>query len=243
MYEKDGESTSSSTPMHYWNAAPDNWVEGAEQYAKGWIECFYGYHGLGPEDTRWPLEKYQKYSEEDLMKRRLRRRPRRRGDLPAHGPDGVVQGGLQHHRARRDPVREAPGQVHPQHPWDPREGEDGLKTLRHNVERWGCKGVKLYTAEWRQGSRGWKLTDPEAYKYLEACEELGIRNIHVHKGPTIWPLDKDAFDMADVDHAATDFPGLNFIVEHSGIRASTTSATWRRRSRTCTRVCPWWSAP
>jgi uncharacterized protein len=39
----------------------------------------------------------------------------------------------------------------------------------------------------------------------------------VHKGPTIWPLDKDAFDVADVDHAATDFPGLNFIIEHVGL--------------------------
>ncbi|HYA52909.1 MAG TPA: amidohydrolase family protein, partial [Streptosporangiaceae bacterium] len=45
----------------------------------------------------------------------------------------------------------------------------------------------------------------------------GIKNIHVHKGPTIWPLDKDAFDVADVDHAATDFPELNFIVEHVGL--------------------------
>ena len=45
----------------------------------------------------------------------------------------------------------------------------------------------------------------------------GIRNIHVHKGPTIWPLDKDAFDVADVDHAATNFPELNFIVEHVGL--------------------------
>ena len=49
MYEKDGEKYFVvDTHMHYWNAAPDNWVEGAEQYAKGWIECFYGYHGLGP---------------------------------------------------------------------------------------------------------------------------------------------------------------------------------------------------
>ncbi len=36
MYESNGEkSTSSSTGhMHYWNAAPDNWVPGAEKYAK-----------------------------------------------------------------------------------------------------------------------------------------------------------------------------------------------------------------
>jgi predicted TIM-barrel fold metal-dependent hydrolase len=101
--------------------------------------------------------------------------------------------------------------------WDPRDGEAGLETLRANVERYGSTGVKLYTAEWRQGSRGWTLKDPESYRYLDACEELGIKNIHVHKGPTIWPLDKDAFDVSDVDHAATDFPGLNFIVEHVGL--------------------------
>jgi uncharacterized protein len=39
----------------------------------------------------------------------------------------------------------------------------------------------------------------------------------VHKGPTIWPLNRDAFDVADVDGAATNFPELNFIVEHLGL--------------------------
>ena len=54
--------------MHYWNAAPDNWVPGAEQYAKGWIECFHAYQGLGPPETHWTIEHFQKYSEDDLMK-------------------------------------------------------------------------------------------------------------------------------------------------------------------------------
>jgi uncharacterized protein len=82
---------------------------------------------------------------------------------------------------------------------------------------WHPKGVKLYTAEWKGDSRGWTLKDPEAYRYLERAQQLGIKNMHLHKGPTIWPLDKDAFDVADVDHAATDFPELNFIVEHVGL--------------------------
>ncbi len=89
--------------------------------------------------------------------------------------------------------------------------------LRRNVERFGSKGCKLYTAEWNNGSRGWKLTDPGAYRYLEKCQELGIKNVHVHKGPTIWPLDKDAFDVSDIDHCATDFQDLNFIIEHVGL--------------------------
>ncbi len=48
-------------------------------------------------------------------------------------------------------------------------------------------------------------------------EKLGIKNIHVHKGPTILPLNRDAFDVADIDEAATNFPELNFIVEHCGL--------------------------
>ena len=86
-----------------------------------------------------------------------------------------------------------------------------------DAERFGLKGVKLYTAEWHGDSRGWRLDDPWAYRYFEVCRELGIRNIHVHKGPTIRPLDRDAFDVADVDHVATDFTDLNFVVEHCGL--------------------------
>jgi predicted TIM-barrel fold metal-dependent hydrolase len=89
--------------------------------------------------------------------------------------------------------------------------------LEKNVEAYKWKGVKLYTAEWKGNSKGWKLTDPWAYRYLEKSQELGIKNIHVHKGPTIRPLNKDAFDVEDVDDAATEFPDLNFIVEHVGL--------------------------
>jgi uncharacterized protein len=101
--------------------------------------------------------------------------------------------------------------------WDPRAGDAGLEEFEAKVERYGLKGVKLYTAEWRGDSRGWSLKSDEATRYLEACERLGVRNVHVHKGPTIWPLDKDAFDVADVDYAATSFPELNFIIEHVGL--------------------------
>jgi hypothetical protein len=52
---------------------------------------------------------------------------------------------------------------------------------------------------------------------LEKSQELGIKNIHVHKGPTIRPLNKDAFGVEDIDDAATTFPDLNFIVEHVGL--------------------------
>ena len=101
--------------------------------------------------------------------------------------------------------------------FDPRDGDKGLEELHALSEKHKLKGVKLYTAEWRGESKGYKLTDKASYKYLEAAQKLGIKNIHVHKGPTIIPLNRDAFDVADIDDVATSFQDLNFIVEHCGL--------------------------
>ena len=101
--------------------------------------------------------------------------------------------------------------------FDPRDGDPGLRQLEEDHAKYGLKGVKLYTAEWNSGSRGYKLDNPICEPFFEKCIELGIKNVHVHKGPTIWPLDKDAFDVADVDKVATRYQELNFIVEHVGL--------------------------
>jgi predicted TIM-barrel fold metal-dependent hydrolase len=218
VYQKDGEKYFIvDGHSHFWDASPANWVPGQEQFAKGWIECFHAYQGLGPAETHWPIEKFMKYSEDDLMTDVFENG---HVDKAIFQPTYLTEWyGEGFNTTERNATLTAkyPDRFITNTRWDPREGDDGLKTLAQNVERYGSTGVKLYTAEWRQGSRGWKLTDPEAYRYLRACEDLGIRNIHVHKGPTIWPLDKDAFDVTDVDHAATDFPRLNFVVEHVGL--------------------------
>ena len=70
----------------------------------------------------------------------------------------------------------------------------GSRQLEEDAKTYKLRGVKLYTAEWNNGSRGWRLDDEQAKPFFDKCLELGIKNIHVHKGPTIWPLDKDAFD-------------------------------------------------
>jgi len=218
MYEKDGEKYFVvDSHMHFWDASPANWREGQEQFAKGWIECFHAYQALGPAERNWSIEHFQKYSEDDLMRDVFEE---------GHVDVGIFQPtDLRAWYTNGFNTTEGDGSLAQRHPgkfivntrWDPREGDAGFRQLAENVERFGCRGVKLYTAEWYGNSRGWTLKDPEAYRYLEKCQELGIKNIHVHKGPTIWPLDKDAFDVSDVDHAATDFPELNFIVEHVGL--------------------------
>jgi predicted TIM-barrel fold metal-dependent hydrolase len=203
--------------LHFWDAAPENWVKGREEYAKGWIDCFYGYHKLGPPETHWPIEKFQRYSEEDFV----------HDVFEAAGVDvGIFQStylkywytdGFNTLERNARMVEKHPGRLIANGRFDPREGEAGLEQLSADAERYGLKGVKLYTAEWHDSSRGWRIDDEQARPFLDRCVELGIKNVHVHKGPTIWPLDKDAFDPRDVDAAATSYPQLNFIVEHVGL--------------------------
>ena len=218
MYEKDGAKYFVfDSHLHFWDASPANWKPGAEEYAKGWIECFHAYMGLGPAETHWPLERFQKYSADDLERDVFQN---------GHVDMAICQStylrewytnGFNDLEKNAALLERFPDKIIVNGRWDPREGEAGLRQLEEDHARYGFKGVKLYTAEWREGSRGWKLTDPEAVPFLDKCVELGIKNLHLHKGPTIWPLDKDAFDVADVDHVATDYQELNFIVEHCGI--------------------------
>ena len=216
MYEKDGEKYFIvDAHTHLWDASRDNWLN---KYAEGWIKCFYDYHrNLSPEEYVWDFDKYCKYSEDDLMH-----------DLfeigyvdvaillPTYLLDFYKKG---FNTIEQDAVlkEKYPDKFILDGRWDARDGEQGLEKFEAEVERYGLKGVKLYTAEWKGDSKGWKLTDPWATRYLEKCRELGVTNVHVHKGPTIWPLNRDAFDVGDVDDAATMFPELNFIVEHVGL--------------------------
>ena len=219
MYEKDGEKYFVvDSHMHYWDASPENWVKGAENYAKGWIDCFHAYQGLGPPETHWTIEHFQEGLRGRPDEGRLRGRVRRQGDLPADLPQGVVR---RRASTRPSATARSPRSIRASSSSTPAStratATPASRSSRRTSRAGACKGVKLYTAEWNNGSRGYKLSDPEAYRFLAKAQELGIKNIHVHKGPTIWPLDKDAFDVSDVDHAATDFPELNFIVEHVGL--------------------------
>ncbi|HWA79496.1 MAG TPA: amidohydrolase family protein [Acetobacteraceae bacterium] len=200
---------------HLWDASNDNHrnIHGTQ-----FIDCFYAYHAnLSPPENRWPKDKFYDYGPDAMYH-----------DLFVDGYDdmAILQPTyLKEFYKRGFNTTEQNAVMKERYPdrfilngaFDPRDGEEGLDALSALAETYKIKGVKLYTAEWKGASKGWKLTDDWAQRYLEHCGKLGIVNIHVHKGPTIIPLNRDAFDVADIDDAATSFPNLNFIVEHCGL--------------------------
>jgi uncharacterized protein len=218
MYEKDGKQYFIvDSHIHLWDASPDNWVKGSEAYAKGWIECFHAYQSLGPPETHWPIEKFMKYSIEDFESDVFEKAGVDHGVFQSTYLKEWYTTGFNTAEMNAQLVEKYPDKLIVNGRWDPRDGDAGLRELEADAKKYGLQGVKLYTAEWNDGSRGYTLADDTCKPFFEKCKELGIKNIHVHKGPTIWPLDKDAFDPKDVDIAATENPELNFIIEHVGL--------------------------
>jgi predicted TIM-barrel fold metal-dependent hydrolase len=201
--------------IHLWDARPENQrnIHGAQ-----FINCFHDYHsGLSPAEYVWPIEKFQHYGAETLYEDVF---VNGYADMaicqPTYLKDFYIEGF--NTTEQNAELRAAhPDRVILNGAFDPRDGEPGLDALTALVETYNIIGVKLYTAEWHGDSKGYKLTDAWARRYLEHAQSLGIKNVHVHKGPTILPLNRDAFDVADIDDAATDFPELNFIVDHVGL--------------------------
>ncbi len=215
MYSKDGtDYFILDAHIALWDARPENLKN---IHGKQFIDCFYDYHrNLSPESEHWSYDQYLYYSDR-LMKDLFEDgyvdhaifQPAILGEFYTNG-FGQTEEALALAKAHPDKLTY-------NHAFDPRFEAKGLEQLRRDAERMDLKGVKLYTAEWQGDSRGYKLTDPWSRRYLEACLELGIKNIHVHKGPTIRPLDRDAFDVADIDAVASDYTDLNFVVEHCGL--------------------------
>ena len=184
MYTKDGEKYFIvDSHMHYWDATPANWVPGAEQYAKGWIECFHAYQSLGPAETHWPIEKFEGYTEDDLMKDVFE---------DGHVDIGIFQPtylkewytqGFNTTERNAALAEKHPGKFIVNTRFDPRDGDEGMAQLRRNVQRYGSKGVKLYTAEWNNGSRGYKLSDPGRLPLPGGSPEAGHQEHPRAQGP------------------------------------------------------------
>jgi predicted TIM-barrel fold metal-dependent hydrolase len=201
--------------VHLWDASPENC---RNPYGEAWIKCFHAFHSaLSPSEAVWPLEKFRRYGEDTLVEDVFVNGYADMAILTSTDLYEFYRNGFNSHVQNNALKQRFPERFILCGTFDPRAGEEGLEAFRRTAAEYPIQGLKLYTAEWRGNSRGWRLDDRQAYKYFEACQRLGLRNIPVHTGPTVYPLSRDAFDVHDVDTAATDFPELNFIVEHVGL--------------------------
>jgi len=78
-------------------------------------------------------------------------------------------------------------------------------------------GVKLYPDQ-ADPLRGWRLDDRElAFPLLRRVEELGLRNVAIHKALVNGPVPVEPYRVDDLFGAADAFPNLNFEIVHGGI--------------------------
>ncbi|SNR55986.1 amidohydrolase family protein [Halorubrum vacuolatum] len=216
MYQHQGEDVFViDGHIHMWDASEENIKHrGGEQF----IQCFYDYHtAFTPEERQRGMDDYRKFTPEDVKRDLFTNYVDMGVYQPTHLHEFYTEGFNTVDDLGETLYQEYPDRFVLNGRWDPRDGEAGLKELERQKEEYDIKGAKVYTAEWKGDSKGWRLDSDEAFEFLQKCADLGVKNIHPHKGPTIRPLNKDAFDVADVDLAASSFPELNFIVEHVGL--------------------------
>ena len=98
------------------------------------------------------------------------------------------------------------------------QGERALKSLEYQVTELGAVGIKLYPAQYYRGrTRYWRMDDyTVAFPVFELAQELGVKNVAVHKAQPIGPVATDALRVDDIGHAAGAFPDLNFQIVHAG---------------------------
>ncbi|MFC6765197.1 amidohydrolase family protein [Natrinema soli] len=216
MYHHEGEEIFViDGHVHLWDAREENIKHrGGEQF----IQCFYDYHtGFTPEDQQWSLEQYRHYGPdrmtEDLFGNAA-------VDMAIFQPSYLTdfyEDGFNTTDQNAELAERYPERFILNGRFDPRDGEAGLRDLERQKERYDIEAVKVYTAEWKDDSKGWRLDSDDSFEYLQKCIDLGIDKVHAHKGPTIRPLNRDAFDVSDIDDAASSFPELTFVVEHVGL--------------------------
>ena len=201
----------------FWDASPENTKN---RYGDAFIETFYAFHvGFNPPDPRWTMDYntvFRKvdpdwYLEEMFIK----------GDadvaiLSTQVLMDFYHTGFVNPERNAQLVKRAPERLIPLGGVDPRM-PDAINEVERQVTELGMRGFKWYTAEWRGESRGWRANDPTVFPLYEKCIELGVKNMHFHKGPAVEPLALEKFDVRDIDEPSSLYPELNFIVDHIGL--------------------------
>ena len=90
------------------------------------------------------------------------------------------------------------------------------EAMDYQVNELGVDGWKCYTGN---PTGAWLLDDQEiAYPFFEKAIELGVTNVSIHKGLPLPGRFEQYFRPDDIMQAAKDFPDINFIIYHSGMK-------------------------
>jgi predicted TIM-barrel fold metal-dependent hydrolase len=100
----------------------------------------------------------------------------------------------------------------------PNKGKPELEELERQVKTLKIDAWKTYTGA-EIGKNAWWLDDEKvAYPFWEKTQQLGVRNVCVHKGLPLGIFNEEHCRPRDLLKAAKDWPQLNFIVYHAGFR-------------------------
>ena len=174
---------------HFWDGSPENQKN---IHGKQFIDCFYAYHtNLEPEGAALGEERSSRNTAPTTSITTCSSTGRTTSPSSSRPIcRDFYKNGFNTIERNAEVAKRYPERFIVNGAFDPRDGEKALEYIHYMKETYDIKGVKLYTAEWNGASKGWRLNDPDAYRCFELCEKLGIKNIHVHKGPTIIPLEQ-----------------------------------------------------
>jgi uncharacterized protein len=102
---------------------------------------------------------------------------------------------------------------------NPLEGRKALDLMERQVGEFNAKAFKFYNVRYDYGTPfPWRMDDPKiAFPVFEKAQELGVNLIGVHKGVPLGPQPIEATQTWDMDGAAANFPGINFVIFHVGL--------------------------
>ena len=83
------------------------------------------------------------------------------------------------------------------------------------LAKMGVVAFKTYT-QWGPSGEGFWMTDDIGVAFVERAQQLGIRNICIHKGLPFGQKSYEHSTCADIGPIAKQFPDMNFLIYHSG---------------------------
>jgi uncharacterized protein len=189
MYRNDGQDLFViDSHMHFWDANPENW---RNKYGESWIKCFHAYHSaLSPTEEVWAFDKFCRYGEEALVDDLFRNGYVDMAILNSTYLYEFYKNGFNSHVQNNVIKAKYPDRFVLCGSFDPRDEEAGVEPFRRMMAEYPIQGLKLYTAEWKNGSRGWHLNDLWAYKYLALAQELGDQEHPCAQGTNGLPVER-----------------------------------------------------